>query len=410
MTFLFATFKKDIARWRQDRVAILIWLGIPFMIGGLITAMMDRGDDGGPMGTLLIADLDDSLASGVVASAFSQDETADLLGVRQVTPEEGTELIEAGDASGFLTIPEGFQDAFLNETPITLTLKTNPAQTILPGIIENITEVLLDAGFYLQATFGPELAQIRDSDSFDRPTDLFVSDMAVQIQHKMEDLGPKMSPPLLDIVIVEPPVAEPKPDMALLFLPGMVLMALLFAAQGLSADYWRERESGTLRRLVSTPGLLSRFVYGKALAAGVMMAMLGGVTLIVGFLYHDLAWNKLLPSIIWIALSGVGLFAWFSVLQMLMPTSKASNLLTSILVFPLLMMGGSFFPLDALPDWLAKAGRLSPNGFMVDKLTTELTSASAWTFDTKGWLIIAAMAISGLSICSWRLQTGFARQ
>ncbi len=410
MTFLFATFKKDIARWRQDRIAILIWLGIPFMIGGLITVMMDRGDDGGPMGTLLIADLDDSLASGVIAGAFSQDEMADLLGVQQVTPEEGTELIEAGDASGFLIIPEGFQDAFLNETPITLTLKTNPAQTILPGIIENITEVLLDAGFYLQATFGPELAQIKDSDSLDRPTDLFVSDMAVQIQHKMEDLGPKMFPPLLDIVIVEPPAAEPKPDMALLFLPGMVLMALLFAAQGLSADYWRERESGTLRRLVSTPGLLSRFVYGKALAAGVMMAMLGGVTLFVGFLYHDLTWNKLLPSIIWIALSGVGLFAWFSALQMLMPTSKASNLLTSILVFPLLMMGGSFFPLDALPDWLATAGRLSPNGFMVDKLTTELTSVSAWTFDAKSWTIIAMMAISGLSICSWRLQTGFARQ
>lgn len=410
MTFLFATFKKDIARWRQDRVAILIWLGIPFMIGGLITAMMDRGDDGGPMGTLLIADLDDSLASGVIAGAFSQDEMADLLGIQQVTPEEGTELIEAGDASGFLTIPEGFQDAFLNETPITLTLKTNPAQTILPGIIEDITEVLLDAGFYLQATFGPELAQIKDSDSLDSPTDLFVSDLAVQIQHKMENLGPKMFPPLLDIVIVEPPAAEPKPDMALLFLPGMVLMALLFAAQGLSADYWRERESGTLRRLVSTPGLLSRFVYGKALAAGVMMAMLGGVTLIVGFLYHDLTWNKLLPSITWIALSGVGLFAWFSALQMLMPTSKASNLLTSILVFPLLMMGGSFFPLDALPEWLATAGRLSPNGFMVDKLTTELTSAGAWTFDAKGWTTIAAMAISGLSICSWRLQNGFARQ
>jgi len=410
MTFLFATFKKDIARWRQDRIAILIWLGIPFMIGGLITAMMDRGDDGGPMGTLLIADLDDTLASGFIAGAFSQDEMADLLGVQQVTAEEGIKLIEAGDASGFLTIPKGFQDAFLNETPVTLTLKTNPAQTILPGIIENITEVLLDAGFYLQATFGAELAQIKDADSLDQPSDLFVSDMAVKIQHKMENLGPRLFPPLLDIVIVEPPAAEPKPDMALLFLPGMVLMALLFAAQGLSADYWRERESGTLRRLVSTPGLLSRFVFGKALAAGVMMAMLGGVTLLVGFLYHELAWNKLLPSILWTALSGVGLFAWFSALQMLMPTSKASNLLTSMLVFPLLMMGGSFFPLDALPDWLASIGRMSPNGFMVDKLTAELTSANAWTFDAKGWAIIVAMVISGLSICGWRLQTGFARR
>lgn len=410
MTFLFATFRKDLARWRQDRVAILIWLGIPFLIGGLITAMMDRGDDGGPMGTLLIADLDDTLVSGFIAGAFSQDEMAHLLGVQQVTSEEGSRLIEAGEASGFLTIPEGFQDAFINDTPVTLTLKTNPSQRILPGIIEDITGVLLDAGFYLQAAFGEEIAQFEDVDSLDQPSDLFVSGMAVQIQHKMEVLVPKLVPPLLDVVIVEPPPAEPRPNMALLFLPGMVLMALLIAAQGLSADFWRERESGTLRRLVSTPGLLARFVIGKALAAGVMMALLGGVTLIVGFLYHDLAWNKLLPSVVWIALSGVGLFAWFSVLQMLMPTSKAGNLVTSTLVFPLLMMGGSFFPLDALPDWLATIGRMSPNGFMVDKLTLELTSASAWTFDTKGWAIIAAMAMSGLSICGWRLQSGFARK
>ena len=410
MTFLLATFKKDIARWRQDRTAILIWLGIPFMIGGLITAMMDRGDDSGPMGTLLIADLDDTLVSGFIAGAFSQDELAALLGVKKVTQAEGTELIEAGEASGFLTIPEGFQDAFLNDTPVTLTLKTNPSQTILPGIIEDVTGVLLDAGFYLQVAFGPEIAKLKDSVSSDQPSDLFVSTLAVQMNQKMETLVPKLFPPLLDVVIVEPPAAEPQPDIALLFLPGMVLMALMFASQGLSADYWREREGGTLRRLVSTPGLLSRFVVGKALAAGLMMALLGGVTLFVGFLYHELAWSKFLPSIIWIMLSGVALFAWFAALQMLMPTAKASNLLTSLIVFPLLMMGGSFFPLDALPDWLAAIGRLSPNGFMVDKLSAELTSAGTWTFSADEWAIVAVMAVSGLCVCTWRLQSGFARQ
>ena len=410
MTFLLATFKKDIARWRQDRTAILIWLGIPFMIGGLITAMMDRGDDSGPMGTLLIADLDDTLVSGFIAGAFSQDELAALLGVKKVTQAEGTELIEAGEASGFLTIPEGFQDAFLNDTPVTLTLKTNPSQTILPGIIEDVTGVLLDAGFYLQVAFGPEIAKLKDSVSSDQQSDLFVSTLAVQMNQKMETLVPKLFPPLLDVVIVEPPAAEPQPDIALLFLPGMVLMALMFASQGLSADYWREREGGTLRRLVSTPGLLSRFVVGKALAAGLMMALLGGVTLFVGFLYHELAWSKFLPSIIWIMLSGVALFAWFAALQMLMPTAKASNLLTSLIVFPLLMMGGSFFPLDALPDWLAAIGRLSPNGFMVDKLSAELTSAGTWTFSADEWAIVAVMAVSGLCVCTWRLQSGFARQ
>ena len=410
MNFLFATFTKDIARWRQDYVAILIWLGIPFMIGGLITAMVDGNDDGGPMGTLLIADLDDTLVSGFVAAAFGQDELANLVGTQLVTVEEGTALIEAGDASGFLTIPAGFQDALLNDTPVTLILKTNPSQTILPGIIEDITGVLLDAGFYLQAAFGTEIAEISDSAGSTGPSNLVVSGIAVNIQGKVEKLGPMLSPALLDLTIVEPPPAEPKPDYALLFLPGVVLMALMFSSQGLSADYWAERDAGTLRRLVSTPGLLSRFVLGKALAAGVFLALIGGATLLLGFLYHDLAWNKFLPSVIWTTFSGIGLFAWFSALQMLCPTSKAANLFTTILVFPLLMMGGSFFPMEALPEWLASVGRLSPNGFVVEKLSGELTSASSWTFAAGAWGVITAMTLSGLIICSWRLQTGFARK
>ena len=135
--------------------------------------------------------------------------------------------------------------------------------------------------------------------------------------------------------------------------------------------------------------------------------MLGGVTLTLGFLYHGLAWNKLLPSLIWLTVSGVGLFAWFAALQMLFPTSKAANLLTSILLFPLLMMGGSFFPLDVLPDWIAAIGRMSPNGFVVDRLTRELTSATAWTYDLRSWAIVLAMTVSGLALCTWRLQDRF---
>ncbi len=410
MSFVVASFRKDILRWRQDWLSILIWLAIPFLMGGLITAMVDRGDDGGPLGTLLIADQDGTLLSGFVAGAFAQDQFSDLLGVQKVSIEEGTELIHAGEASGFLTIPEGFQDAFLNDTPVTLTLKTNPSQSILPGIIQDVTEIILDFGFYAQAMFGPEIAQIMEGESLDQPADLFVADVAVQIQHKMEKLGQKLSPPLLDVEIVEQPPAEPRPDFALMFLPGIVMMALLFSAQGLSSDYWKERQTGTLRRLASTPGLLGRFVLGKALAAAVVIAFLGGTTLVLGFLYHDVSWSKLPSSMVWIVVAGVGFFAWFAALQMLFTDQRGASLISTILLFPLMMMGGSFFPMDMLPDWIAAIGRRSPNGFVVDRLTTELTSASAWTFDAKSWAIVLAMTISGLAICSWRLRSGFARQ
>lgn len=410
MEFLIASFRKDLARWRQDPMAVLLWLGIPFFIGGLITAMVDSGDGTGPTGVLLIHDQDESLLSGFVAGAYSQATPGELITVEQVSLEEGRERINGGDASGFLIIPEGFMAAFLDEEPVTLTLKTNPSQIILPGIIEDVTEILLDLGFYAQALFGPEIDQMQDAETNDVPNDVFAADMAVQIQGKIDTVSPLLFPPAFDVEIVEPPPAEPRPDIALLYLPGIVMMALLFSAQGMSADYWKERETGTLRRLVSTPGLLSLFVYGKALAAAAVIAFLGGVTLFLGFLYHEVSFSKFIPSLVWTTVSGVGLFAWFAALQMLFPNQKAANLLTTILLFPLLMMGGSFFPLDVLPDWIAAIGRLSPNGFVVDRLSTELTSVPDWTFDIKSWGIALIMTVSGLAICTWRLQAGFARR
>jgi len=410
MDFVLASVRKDLARWWQDKAAMLIWLGIPFLIGGLITSMIDSGGGAKPTGVLLIVDQDESLLSGLVAGAYSQGELGELITVQQVDLEHGTARIEAGEASGLLIIPQGFTQAFLDETPVTLTLKTNPAQTILPGIIQDVTEILLDAGFYAQRLLGPELQKIQASDLTGVPADLFVADISVQIQDKIEAVAPKVFPPIIDVQIVEPPPAEAPPDYALLFLPGIVLMAILFSSNSLAADYWQERELGTLRRLVSAPGRLGGFVAGKALAAATVMAAISVVTLVVGFAYHGIAWSKLPSSVAWLVLSGVGLFAWFAALQMLFAGQKAANLVTTILLFPLLMAGGSFFPLAALPEFIARIGRMAPNGFVADRLTTELTSPQPWSFDASSWLIVLAMTASGLAICSWRLGTGFARR
>ena len=409
MEFLLASVRKDLSRWMQDRVALLTWLGIPLLVGALITSLVDNGGRT-PTGTLLVADEDGTFISGAFVGAFSQEQLGDLIIVEQVGVEEGELRINDGDASGFLTIPDGFQDAFLNETPVTLTLKTNPAQTILPGIIEDITEILLDAGFYAQRLLGPEIKAIMDASDDGPPTDAFIAGISVSIGNKIEAITDKLTPLALEIEIVEPPPSEPVPDYALLFLPGIVLMAVLFVANTLAADYWVERDTGTLRRMVSAPSALTSFATAKAVAVFVVLVAVTVVVLLAGFAYHGVAWSKFPSSLLWVTLGGVGLFAWFAAVQMLLPNNRAANLITTILLFPLMMVGGSFFPLAALPEWIAGVGRFVPNGFLVDRLSVELTAASAWSIDIQSWLMSVAITASGLLIGTLRLRTGFARR
>jgi ABC-2 type transport system permease protein len=405
MSFALTSFRKDIARWRQDYVATLIWVAIPLMIGGLITTLM--GQEVRPHGTLLLVDEDQTFLSELIVGAYSAGELGELISVEETTYEDGLARVNDGEASGLLIVPEGFAAAFLESTPVTLTLRTNPSQTILPGIIQNVTEILLDAGFYAHQLFSDEI-QVFTSMT-DSPSDAQVAAIAVAIQNKIETVAPKLFPPVIEIEIVEPPPTEPRPPLALLFMPGIIMMAVIFASNGLASDFWRERELGTLRRLVFSPARLAEFLAGKALAAALIIAIVGGFTMVLGFLYHGIAWTHLLPSLVWIGVSGVALFAWFAALQMLFSNQRTAAVISMMLVFPLLMAGGSFFPLAVLPGWIAAIGRASPNGFMADRLTTEITAVGAWSIDFNSWVIVLAGGVIGLAICGWRLRAGFAR-
>jgi ABC-type multidrug transport system permease subunit len=405
MSFALSSFRKDLARWRQDYVATLIWVAIPLMIGGLITVLM--GNEVRPSGTLLLVDQDETFLSELIVAAYSAGDLGEFITVEKTGLDEGMERIGDGEASGLLVIPNGFADAFLGSQPVTLTLRTNPSQTILPAIIQDVTEILLDAGFYAHQLFNDEIRTLTSMD--EQPSDAQVAALAVAIRNRMEIVAPKLFPPVIEIEVAEPTGDEPSIPLALLFMPGIIMMAIVFAANGLAGDFWREREQGTLRRLVSSPAGIGEFLAGKAGAVSVIVGIVGGITLAIAFFYHEIAWVHLPPSLLWVVLSGVALFSWFGALQMMFANPKAASLVSMMLVFPLLMAGGSFFPLAVLPDWIAAIGRASPNGFMADRLTTEVTSGAAWAIDLSSWVVLVAAIIAGLVVCGWRLRLRFAR-
>jgi ABC-type Na+ efflux pump permease subunit len=406
VSFVLASLAKDVARWRRDTAAILIWILVPLFIGGLVTSLMGGGG-AKPHGVLLVVDQDDSLLSGLFAGAYSGGELGDLLTVETTTLEAGTERIEAGDASGLLVIPAGFGRALIGSEPVTLTLKTNPSQSVLPEIIRSVTEILLDAGFYVHALFGDEINRFLTRDA--APSDAEVAATSVQMRKRIDALVPTLFPPAIDLEVAEPPPAEPAPSLALLFLPGVVLMAMLFAANGLAADFWRERVQGTLRRVAFAPGRIIGFVVGKSLGAALVMVLVGGLTLVIGFAWHGIGWLKLPFALVWIAVSGVALFAWLSALQMLFASQRVANLVSTMLMFPLLMAGGSFFPLAVMPGWIAAIGRVSPNGFIAERLTEEITGAGVGLIGAGSWLGMSLAAAVGVAVCGARLRGGFAR-
>ncbi len=389
--FLFDSARKDLLRRLGDPLALVVWIGIPVIIGGLIALVSSGG--GTPRIRLLLADQDDTFLSDLIGGARERSAFGEFLDVEAVEIEEGRARIEDGEASALLVLPEGFTEAVLEEKPATLTLITNPAQRTAPAILQEGLELLVEAQFYAQRVLGEpmrELAQGPPSGEEFFADERF-AELSAQINSRLRRLENVLFPPVLQLQ-TEVGKEESDPfDFAMLCLPGALLMSILFVAQGMSEDLWKEKELGTLRRLMSAPQTLATFLAGKVLAGSLLMAAVSLAGLLLAVLVFDQAASALVWGLVWCTFAGTALLLLFTLVQLFATSRRAGSVLTSLILFPLLMIGGSFFPFEVMPDWMEAIGRWTPNGLAVVNLKSILQGSPHF-----GALGAAALAIAGI--------------
>jgi ABC-type multidrug transport system permease subunit len=405
--FVVVTALKDVRRRLADPAALVFWLGIPVVVGSMIALL--QGDGGAPKAHLLVADLDGSFVSGLVTGAGGQEGAAQFMKIEQVELEEGRERIDAGDASALLILPEGFGDAVLKEEPAELTLITNPAQSILPRIVEEGADLLVEATFYVQRLFGEQLRVIADGPPAgqDYFADATMAAVAGQINQRFASLDGILIPPVLEVET--PPVDEKGGfNFGIYFLPGILFMALLFVAQGMSSDIWDEKNGGTLRRAVAAPQSLARFMTGKLLGGAVLVAATALVGLLIAVAFYGVGIGRLPLALLWCAFAGTALLAFFYLLQVISGSQRGAAVLSTIIVFPLIMIGGSFFPFESMPPWMVAVGRWTPNGLALIRLKEILAGTAEPASLLAAVLGIGLPAILAVWLTVRRIRGGFA--
>jgi len=397
MRFVWISALKDLRRLRRDPLTLLTWLGIPTFVAVILTLIFGPGETR-PHGTLLVADEDGRFGATLVTSAFSQGDLGKMITVEKVQRTEGRRRIDKGDASALLIIPAGFTDALFESKPAHVELVRNPAQQILPGMIEETISMLADGAFYIQTVAGD---QLRGFAVQTRPSDLEIAAMAVQSSGLVSRLQKYLSPQLiqLDTKVIQLKM-ERTGGFAVMLLPGVLYMGLFFLNRALSSDIWNEKLSGTIRRLIATPAHLSAFLAGKLIAAMIVLAAVGTIALVVGHLLLDLDLTHLGLAVLWIALTGAAMYLFLLILQTLASTERMANLLTNMLIIPLVMLGGGFIPFDWMPQKFARIGRLTPNGWAI----TQLQSMIGGSLEPLAFAIVAAVGIIVWLGAIWRVR------
>lgn len=368
--FLLATVRKDLQRRLRDPIALLIWIGIPVALGGLMS-LLASGNGGVPTAKVLLVDQDQTFFSELISGLAGQGPLAEMMEIEEVDLDEGWAGIEANRATALLIVPKGFSDAVTLGEPAELQLIKNPAQRILPLVVEEAVEVLVEATFYVHELFGPQLEALATGPPSGQSTfaDSTVMAMSVAINQRIAGMSDVLFPPVLTVETPGPAVSPGSGlNFGTLFLPGLVFMAILFIAQGMSDDVWEEKAGGTLRRVLTTPGGAGVFLGGKLLAGVVLVAIVALVGLATVVTFFGVALERLPLALLWSTFAGTTLLLYFILIQTFATSRRGGSLLTTILVFPLMMIGGSFFPFETMPDWMASIGRWTPNGLAVVRL------------------------------------------
>jgi ABC-type transport system involved in multi-copper enzyme maturation permease subunit len=326
-----------------------------------------------PQGRLLVADEDQTFLSQAVKGAFSREPLSKMIAIESIDRENGLRRMERGEASALLIVPKGFQNTYFRNQPVQLRLVTNPAQRILPNIIEETLSIVVDAGFYLQELTPVPLSGFADAPP---PSDEAAAFLGIRFNRLGRSLRKYLNPPLIALAVHVAVENRQDQSVAALFLPAMLFMSLLFLANAHALDIWKEYSWGTLRRLETAPIPLGAFLCGRLIS---LLPLLGAVALAA---VTGIRWVAGVPvanvplAALWLMFFGAAFYLLQVTIALHASNQRTANVVGNLVVFPLSLIGGSFFPFEMMPDWMASIGRLTPNGWAIVRFKAFITGSA----------------------------------
>ena len=446
-----AMIRKDLTRRLRAPVWLIVSLLFPLTFAGMLgLAVGRRGGSELPRIQVLLLDLDQSGLSRALGGAGEADDSPVRFSFIPVTTEEeGRRRMEDGEASGFIVIPKGFAEQLFDGKQVTLRVYKNPAEQILPQVVEELAHVAalyLDQGAYI---LGEPIAALSDSlegvedDVTTFPTNAVLATLSANLADRVRPALHYVFPPAivygavtennvpLDIVLkadagttlgqvkeqaaaVRPQGEEPGSsggfNFFALLLPMVSVVSMLFLGEGGMRDLLEEQQAGTLRRQLASPAGVRRVLAAKIIFTIVLASAAMVLLMVVGMLLgwipvgtSPLGLAALIPAI---AFGATGLA---TLVYGFLRTDRAASAAYSAIVMTMSFLGGSFIPMSQMPAAMRSMARGTVNFWGIQGLTDLVQGGGVATIVNEAGILLAIGAIGcaiGSVALSRRLAAG----
>jgi ABC-2 type transport system permease protein len=384
---------KDLRRWWSDRNAVVITLLLPLLLSAALGVSFGGFGGGSPASVkvplALVGDVPplvrDQLLDAIAKTDYFAPVWADSATART--------LVTEGKARAAVLLPDDLLECYFSGRRVAIGLWKDPVSVFQADIVEQVlTRVLLKLRAGEAAYFGAwqqdwfpadgEVSAIADLFAGDSGIDVWkrvlaggpvvdaaVAQMKVVLDHQvvLQDSwsSPAVSLQLVDrsgLDVSDGRDARASRNMFDWILPGMAVFFLMFAAGNAGGDLHRERELGSLRRLLCAPLGEADLLLGKWLYAMINGLLQIGVLLLVGRLIFrlNLGPDPWVLPLVAVATSAM-LASLFLPLALVTRSEKQMGQIATGVILFMAIMGGNFIPSDQMPAFLQAAGRFTPN-------------------------------------------------
>ena len=179
-------------------------------------------------------------------------------------------------------------------------------------------------------------------------------------------------------------------------LPGLIALSVMqMSVFSVAFVFVMYKEKGILKRLVATPMQPSVFVLSNVITRLIVTLIQTSIFIILGvavFHAHVVGSYWLLFLI---ALFGSIMFLGLGfAISGLASTVEAVPAIANLVVFPMLFLGGTFFPIDSFPVWLQHIAKYLPLTFFSDAMRQVMTKGVGFSVISSdlywmaGWAVV----------------------
>jgi ABC-2 type transport system permease protein len=153
------------------------------------------------------------------------------------------------------------------------------------------------------------------------------------------------------------------------FYPGMIVLVVLFTSIFSAISVIEDRRDGFLQGVLVTPAPRSAIVLGKILGGASQACVQGCLLLVIcPFLGIELTAGRAAYVLVTLAIVSFSLTAFGFMMAWRTDSSQGYHAVMNLLLMPMWLLSGAFFPLTSSPTWIRLVMRVNPLTYGVSAL------------------------------------------